>query len=169
MMMRFIVAVTAAALLGAGAAQADMLPSPTGPVILTISGAVSDTNADGAAALDLAMLDALPQHQSTVETPWYDGEQTFSGPLLSDLMQLVGAEGSELRVIALNDFAASLPWDDISEFNTILASRLNGEELSVRDKGPLFVIYPFHEHPELLNEVYFGRSVWQVARIEVQP
>ena len=39
--------------------------------------------------------------------------------------------------------------------------------MSVRDKGPLFVIYPFDEAPELNNETYYGRSAWQVKSIEV--
>ena len=39
--------------------------------------------------------------------------------------------------------------------------------MSVRDKGPIFVIYPFDEAPELYNETYFGRSVWQAVSVEV--
>jgi len=41
--------------------------------------------------------------------------------------------------------------------------------MSLRDKGPIFVIYPFDKHPELLNEVVFSRSVWQVTEIKVTP
>jgi hypothetical protein len=57
--------------------------------------------------------------------------------------------------------------DDIKDYPVILATRVDGEELSVRDKGPLFVIYPFDEHPDLYNEVIFSRSVWQVASLTV--
>lgn len=39
--------------------------------------------------------------------------------------------------------------------------------MSVRDKGPLFLIYPFDDNPDLFDEVYFGRSVWQIAQIVV--
>ena len=38
---------------------------------------------------------------------------------------------------------------------------------SVRDKGPLFLVYPFDTNPETYNEKYFSRSVWQIKEIEV--
>ena len=39
--------------------------------------------------------------------------------------------------------------------------------MSIRDKGPIFMIYPFDKNPELYNEKYFSRSVWQIKSIEV--
>jgi hypothetical protein len=50
----------------------------------------------------------------------------------------------------------------------ILALKRNGEYMPVRDKGPLFVIYPFDSKPELKTQTYYGRSVWQVAKIVVK-
>ncbi len=40
--------------------------------------------------------------------------------------------------------------------------------MAVRDKGPLFVIYPYDSNTELQSELYFGRSAWQLRTIEVQ-
>ncbi|WFE76286.1 hypothetical protein [Roseinatronobacter sp. S2] len=145
------------------------LDQPQGTVILEISGQVAVTNTEGAAQFDLEMLEALDQLVIDVETPWHEGPQQFSGPRLVDLMAAVGAVGSELRFVAINDYAANMPWDDIQAHDVILASRQNGDTMSVRDKGPLFVIYPFNENPELRNEVYYGRSVWQVKAIQVLP
>lgn len=157
-----------AALMLVQPAQAGDLAAPTGPVILTITGKIANTNAPGAAQFDLAMLDALEQRTTTTATPWYEGEQSFSGPLLSAVLDAVGADGTTLKVLALNDYATDIPVDDAKSYPVILASRLAGEELSVRDKGPLFVIYPFDSAPQLYNEVYFGRSAWQVKSIEIQ-
>lgn len=155
-------------LLGAATTQAAQLPSPTGPVILTISGNISNTNGDAVAEFDLAMLDALAQRTTNAKTPWFDAETSFSGPLGKAILDYVGATGDTLRVIALNDYASDIPTGDFRELDTILATRIDDRPLSVRDKGPLFVIYPFDSDPSLLNEVYFSRSVWQVSRIEVQ-
>lgn len=157
------------ALLLAGTAHAEALPQPVGPVILTISGALVHTNEQGAAQFDLAMLEALPQRLTETETPWHEGVQQFSGPRLIDLMERVGASGAQLRFVAVNDYAASMPWSDIVDHPVILATRNNGAEMHLRDKGPLFVIYPFDEVPTLRNEVYYSRSVWQVMAIEVLP
>lgn len=138
--------------------------TPTGPVILTVTGA------DGAETLlDLAMIDGLEQTVTVVETPWYDGAQEFSGPRISELMAHLQISGSQLNVVAENDYTASMPWSDIVDYPVILATRHNGQTMSLRDKGPLFVIYPFDTYPELRNEVVFSRSVWQVKAVKVSP
>jgi len=154
--------------LGPTGTQAEPLSTPTGAPLLTVTGAITRTNSGDAAVFDLAMLDALPQRTTVTETPWYEGSQSFSGPLLSAILDSVGASGATtLKLVALNDYASDLPASDAKDFPVILASRVNGGLMSVRDKGPLFVIYPFDEHPGIYNEIYFGRSVWQVSRMAV--
>lgn len=148
-------------------ANADALSSPEGPVILTVSGSITHTNGDGIAQFDQAMLDALEQRTTTAQTPWFDGQHEFRGPLGSAILDAVGATGTHLSVVALNDYAADVPLADMHAFPVVLATHLDGARMSVRDKGPLFLIYPFDENPDLFNEVYFSRSVWQIARIEV--
>ncbi|KKB09255.1 molybdopterin-dependent oxidoreductase [Devosia chinhatensis] len=151
-----------------GSVQAGEMAKPAGPVVLTVMGTLAQSNADGAAEFDMAMLDALPSRETTTKTPWYDGERTFSGPILSAILEAVGAQGEQVTVTALNDYSAVIPMDDLKDNDVILASRLDGETMSVREKGPLFVIYPFDANPDLYNEVYFGRSVWQVKSITVE-
>ncbi|MBP1804646.1 hypothetical protein [Rubellimicrobium aerolatum] len=143
------------------------LARPAGPVILRLTGAIDATNAEGAAEFDLAMLDALPQRETVTATPWHEGRPRFSGPTVATVLEAAGAGGSALRIVALNDYSAEMPMDDALSIPVILATRIDGQGISVRDKGPIFVIYPFDERPDLFNEVYFGRSVWQVAGIEV--
>lgn len=102
-----------------------------------------------------------------METPWTEGKTRFEGPLLQAVLEAVGAYGKTLRVTALNDYAAEIPATDATDFETILAVHMNGKPMSVRDKGPVFMIYPFDTNPELYNEKYFSRSVWQIKSIEV--
>lgn len=149
------------------AIHAAELGRPTGEIILTVTGAIDTTNAAGGAEFDLAMLEAMPNHATTTTTPWYDSAHTFTGPLGSDLLAAVGAQGTMLKVTALNDYATEIPVEDFVNYPVILATRLDGTEMSVRDKGPIFIIYPFDEASELNNETYFGRSAWQVKSIEV--
>jgi hypothetical protein len=153
-------------MLAAGVTYA--LDKPVGRAILTVSGEVSQTNAGKEAQFDAAMLDKLPQHKLTVETPWYKGAQTFEGPLLRDVANAVGIKGKKLYVVALNDYAAEIPMDDIKKYDVVLARKLNGKVLGVRDKGPLFIMYPFDKHPELRVKDIYNRCVWQVNRIRVE-
>lgn len=158
---------TSLALITPVSAIAEQLAAPTGRVLLTVSGNIANSNVEGMAQFDLAMIDGLEQHTTLTQTPWYDEAGEFSGPLASALLDAVGATGTMVTVTALNDYSAEIPIGDFLDHSVILASRLDGEELSVRDKGPLFVIYPFDLEPDLYNEVYFGRSVWQVTSIAV--
>jgi hypothetical protein len=147
---------------------AEALDKPTGDVILTVVGPVDHSNADGAAQFDLKMLEALPGRTATMETPWTEGKVKFSGPLLRAIIDAAGAHGTTLHVIALNDYAADVPIDDAAKLDTILATRMDDKLMSVRDKGPLFLIYPFDQNHDLYNEKYFSRSVWQIKTIEVK-
>lgn len=149
-------------------AAAGTLPVPTGPVVLTVTGRIANTNAGKTAEFDLAMLEALPGRTARVNTPWAEGVNDFQGPLTRAVLEAVGAEGAKLKVIALNDYSAEVPAEDFIKHDVILALKKNGAYLPVRNQGPIFVIYPFDLNPALYNEVYFSRSVWQVKSIEVQ-
>jgi hypothetical protein len=149
-----------------GAAKAQDLSPPAGDVVLTVSGAIGASNAGDLAEFDLAMLEALPKHEVRTTTPWTDGVTTFEGFALKDLLAAVGATGTELSAIALNDYATTIPVSD-GDLGVIVAYKVNGDYISVREKGPLWVIYPFDERPELKTEINYGRSIWQMTKIEV--
>ncbi|KPF47487.1 molybdopterin-dependent oxidoreductase [Rhizobium sp. G187] len=142
------------------------LDAPTGPVVLTVQGEISETNVGDTAQFDLAMLEKLAGREAKMETPWTKGVVTFKGPLLKSVLEAVGATGSQLKVRAINDYAADVPAED-AEMATMLATHLDGKLMSVRDKGPLMLVYPFDQDKGLLNEKYFARSVWQIKAIEV--
>ena len=161
----YLATVAAAALLFSVPAHA--LDAPKERVVLTVTGAIDETNSPGQAEFDLAMLKALPGRSGAMETPWTEGQTRFEGPLLRSLLKAVGAHGRTLRITALNDYSAEVPIEDATEFDTMLAVAMNGEAMSIRDKGPIFMIYPFDTNPELYNEKYFSRSVWQIKAIEV--
>jgi len=144
------------------------MPAPGGPVILSISGQVGVTNINATAQFDADMLEALPQHEIRTKTPWHEEETAFSGPLLATLMDAVKGEGDILQFKALNDYVSTIPVEEIHKYPLILANRANGARIAVRNKGPLIVIYPFSDVPELYNEMTFSRSAWQVVSIEIK-
>lgn len=162
-MKRILIALLAAAMSGVSAFA---LEAPTGPVVLTVKGAVTNTNVGDTAAFDIAMLERLESRQAMVETPWTTGKTTFEGPLLRAVLREAGASGKTLTVRALNDYSAEIPMVD-ADIATILATHQDGQRMSVREKGPLMLVYPFDLDPGLYNEKYFSRSVWQIKEIEV--
>ena len=149
-------------------APASALEMPKGEVILTVTGPnLEHPNSKNVAVFDLEMLEKLSGRTGTMETPWTSGKVTFTGPLLRAVLEAAGAHGKSMKVRALNDYAADVPMEDAMTLDTMLATRMNGNTMSVRNKGPLFLIYPFDSTPSLFNEKYFSRSVWQIKQIEV--
>lgn len=160
------VAAIAGALM-AGPALAETLPRPADDVILTVTGEIANTNADGAAEFDLAMLEALPATEYTTETIWTEGEHTFRGVALGELMDRVGAEGSTISAVAINDYAVDIPMSDAAKGRALVAYRLDGETMSVREKGPLWIVYPYSSDADFRSEVIYSRSIWQLKELKV--
>jgi hypothetical protein len=151
-----------------GMAWAGPLPAPAEKPILTISGKISVTNKNGTAQFDRPMLENMGMETIETKTPWDEGKVKFEGVRLDKLMQQVGASGQRVSVVALNDYATEIPMEDFAKYKVILAIKRNGEYMPVRDKGPLFVIYPFDSDPDLQSQTYIARAAWQVARIDVK-
>lgn len=149
-------------------AKPSMLPAPTQPVILTVTGKITKRNQGESAVFDAAMINELPTHEFRTWTPWLKGPVTFRGPLLKTLLDAVGAQGQTLHLVALNDYAVNVPVSDAHNFGPLLATHIDGKLLGVRDKGPLFLIYPFDGKPETRADQYYGRSIWQITRVTVQ-
>ncbi|MBE0508269.1 MAG: oxidoreductase, partial [Marinospirillum sp.] len=148
-------------------AIATELPKPEGAVLLSISGKIRFTNQDDTAVFDLVMLEALQQKTTSTHTPWSEGINSYTGPLGRALIQAVGAEqATVMKITALNDFSAEVPVSDFMSYDVIFALQKNERYLRIRDRGPLFTIYPFDAHPELQTAMHYNRSVWQVKAIE---
>jgi hypothetical protein len=162
----------AAALIGAtmprlaGAADAS-LPMPKDKAILTISGKIAVFNDGNTAKFDRDMLEALGSSSFTTSTPWYDAPVTFTGVPMAKLMETVRASGDMVVAAALNDYETKIPISDFAEFGVLLALKRNGEYMPVREKGPLFIVYPYDSNSELKSQKYYGRSAWQLARLVV--
>ncbi|NBO20492.1 MAG: hypothetical protein EBU97_00725, partial [Rhodobacteraceae bacterium] len=151
--------------MGSRAAAGEPLPPPQGPVVLTVTGAISVTNVGDTAQFDMAMLQALPKAGFSTATLWTEGVPSFQGVALSDLLARLSVTSGTLQATALNDYSVDIPVTDAVAGGPILAYAMNDTPLSVRDKGPLWVIYPFDKGAEYSTEVIYARSIWQLAKI----
>lgn len=114
-------------------------------------------------------LDALTQVAIRTKNDFVDGVTDFTGPLARDVLsRLDGLEAEEVRMIAINDYQINIPVADFLLYDVILATRMNGERLSRREFGPIWVIYPRDDHVELQDSLYNTRHIWQLVRMEVE-
>ncbi|SMR72773.1 hypothetical protein SAMN04488030_1517 [Aliiroseovarius halocynthiae] len=140
--------------------------SPEGDVILTI-------NYDGATGtetieLDLAGIEDLGLTTIETSTIWTEGVQSFVGIELATLTRALGIASGTIRAVALNDYAVEIPVSDAVTGGPILAVMRNAAPMSVRDKGPVWVIYPYDASSDYRTEVIYSRSIWQLTKLDFQ-
>ncbi|WP_370314170.1 oxidoreductase [Sagittula sp.] len=151
------------------AGYAQDLPQPEGPVLLTVLGDLAVTNAPGRAEFDRKMLEDLGMREIETSTIWTEGTQVFAGPPLKAVADRLGIEEGTIRAVAINDYAIELPFSDVTEDAAILALDRNGEPMSIREKGPLWIIFPYDSDQRFRAETYHARSIWQLDTLEVLP
>jgi len=118
-------------------------------------------------ALSDADLAALPQVEFTTTTIWTEGEMTFSGPSLSGLLATLGVAGADVEMTAINNYKVRVPREAIETDVPIVANRIDGRGFGVRQKGPLWVMYPYDAEERYRSEVFFSYSIWQLKSIRV--
>ncbi|CAB3792056.1 hypothetical protein LMG28614_03436 [Paraburkholderia ultramafica] len=143
---------------------------PPSPVILTISGTIKRHNRG---ALDPAFDQLLAKHQvkfseaygvdlsllagmkavTIKPTTEYDSRQhTFSGPLLTDVLEHVGAPSAgstQILMHAIDGYAVMTTLDTVRSYRFIVATQMDGKPLPLSGVGPLWAIYDADNIPAL--------------------
>ncbi|MFG1490298.1 molybdopterin-dependent oxidoreductase, partial [Oceanospirillum sp. HFRX-1_2] len=109
--------------------------------ILTIQGL------DQPVVLTLSDLQAMPDNTVSTETIWTDKRHTFSSVRFKDLFEelKVDTSGKKITMIALNDYSIEVDVDTLVKHNAFIAYAMDGKTMRIRDKGPLWVLYPFSD------------------------
>lgn len=100
-------------------------------------------------------------------TIWTEGVHEFTGVPLHALLQHLEVSGSTIQAVALNDYAVSIPLSDARTGGPIVAFAIDGQPIPRREKGPLWIIYPFDQSPEYRTETVYSRSIWQLNRLNI--
>lgn len=132
--------------------------------VLTIKG-------DGIRApihLSMEKLQTLPAIEVSTETIWTDESHKYKGILISTLISKSGATGKTLSMTALNDYTIEVPVDTLIRNNAFIAYQQDGKAMRVRDKGPLWLLYPFSDSPHINTPFYQSHSIWQLRSILVK-
>jgi hypothetical protein len=144
----------------------DPIPAPEGEPILWMTGLVSNTNQSDEVTVDLATLEQMPLVQFEAFEPFEERNMTFEGVLMTDLMEIAGAGtgASELHITALDDYEFTIPLEEIRGTKVLLATKAEGEHMTVADGGPTRIIFP--------PDSQFGQNpdawVWSVETIVVR-
>jgi hypothetical protein len=179
-------ALALAALLSVGKAPAaETVRPPEGPVILTITGAVGKANRgpldafpdklmafqgtrfEQAMQFDRAGLWALGTRKITIQYPGWPGPHEFEGPLLKNVLAAAGVSSGTVHPVALDGYAAEIPYADLEKWPVILALKMDGRWLPLGGAGPGWVIYPRDDFAELSGSDD-AKWVWGVSHIRAE-
>jgi hypothetical protein len=176
----------------AATAAGTVAPASRGPVLLTVTGAITRSNRgpldpaldqmmhkqqisfQRAYTFDFAELVRLPS-RSIRPTLEYDGKaHALRGPLLADVLAQAGVQaGAASKVVlrAVDGYAAVVPLAQAKMQGFIVATHLDGEAMPLGGLGPLWAIYDADRVPEMAAKPLsqrFGACPWALYHIEVQ-
>ena len=159
--------IAALAIMSSGHTLAGNMPPLTDKVLLKITGDLEFPNAGDEVHLDMAMLQSLPVTSITTHSPWNEELQHFEGVRINVLLDAIGARSSQFIAKGLDGYRFKVSKLDLDRYPIIIAYRQNGRRISVRELGPLRIVMPFDDFPELLTQKNQSRSVWQLFSMEL--
>lgn len=119
--------------------------------------------------LEREELEAFPQTTIITKTPYFDGDITYSGPTLKHVIENFGLSGeTQITFRALNDYQVSGNLEEVLELDAIITTRINANPLSIRERGPFWIILPLSDRPELDSENHHRFMVWQLQQIYLE-
>jgi hypothetical protein len=114
-------------------------------------------------------LEAMRQVSYRTSTIWTDGVIEFRGVPLSEIMKEAGVTSGRIVLRASNDYSAEMPLSSVTSDIPMIALMMDGKPMTLREKGPLWLVYPYDLSDAYQSEVVYTRSIWQLVKIEVQP
>lgn len=147
---------------------ADMRPAQASEPNVILEVQVAEGRVVG---LSLDDLRALPLTEFETSTVWTLGVDTYSGVLLRDLLQHLGhvPDHGPVTVRALDGYSAVIEPALITEQAPLVSFLRNGAPMPVRDRGPIWLIFPYDQDTNYRTESIYAKSVWQVRAIEIKP
>jgi hypothetical protein len=160
------------------------------PALLTVTGAITKTNRgpsdpildqmmvakqklkfDKAHAFDFATLAAMPAVTIHPSLEYDNKKHELKGPLLTTVLQAVGATGTKLATRAIDGYAPLISVADAQKYRFIVATHLDGQPMPLGGLGPLWAIWEADKFPDLMAKPLdqrFAGCPWGLYHIEVQ-
>jgi hypothetical protein len=146
------------------------IPTPTGEVVLTVDGMISQTNTAGTLQFDMKILESIGLVQYNVDDPFAQKKILYTGVLLSQLLKVAGADSTAtiLTLTALDDYSTEMKISDTAKWPILIATQADGAYMPIDKNGPLISVFPFNDFPEIDHLTYDAQWIWSLAKITVK-
>ena len=61
-----------------------------------------------------------------------------------------------------------MPFEIFASKDLLIAYKRNGQAMSVRDKGPIWIVFPFDSHERFRTDTMKSYSIWNLNRLDVR-
>lgn len=184
-------AALAAASASVAPALAQTPPSDDSPALLTLTGAIKRSNRGPfdphfdqllgkhqvrftqAYAFDFPSLSSLPAVTIHPTTEYDAHQHALSGPLLTDVLEQVGAPtagATKILLRAIDGYSVMPVLDEVRASRFIVATHMDGKPLPLGGLGPLWAVYDADHIPELAAKPLkdrFALCPWGLYHVEV--
>jgi len=148
--------------IGASSA-AEVLPAPSGDLILTVTGDLDAPNVGDECVFDADLFDDYAITQD-MDDPWMGDGLDYRGVTLATIFELCGgsADAETVTLVADDGMTLEIAAADLKEWPIMVAYQVGGEDLPVELGGPVKMVYPADA-----GETY-GDDFWMWWLVEVQ-
>ena len=105
----------------------------------------------------------------STNTPWHDDIAKYTGITIQNFLdQYKNGEFSEISISAMNGYAVDADIRTFVNAGAMLVWLMNDAPISVHNKGPIVVIFPWSQNGSLREDIFTSLAVWHVNSIHIR-
>lgn len=102
-----------------------------------------------------------------VHDPYLGSPVVYQGVLLREFVKAYGQKDTELlKIRAIDDYKAEFGKDEWRQWDIMLATRMAGKQMGLREKGPVKIVMPYDTAKGMNQTLFNPKWIWQINRIE---
>ncbi len=112
-------------------------------------------------------LDKLPTATLTEQAPGESARKSFSGPLLRDVVRLMGNPTATKVVVKTADGKqVEFVRDDWTKYDIMLATKIDGKPLKVQTLGPVRIVFPYETQKIVDRQAFASKWIGNVFELK---
>ena len=131
---------------------------------IRLSGELRDTAPH---SVTIADLEKLTITEFSVMDPYKKEQRTYSGITVRDLVKHYAKDGVKtISIKATDGYEVQFTHSEWLRWDIMLATRLNGKHIPLRESGPARIVMPFDTALDMDKVIYRPKWIWLVSKIE---
>lgn len=102
-----------------------------------------------------------------VYNPYEKRTDLYGGVLLDEFVQKYANKNIQsLELIAIDDYSITITKDEWKSMRIILSTQMNNKKISIKNKGPLRIVFPDYDPKETQYQTNIASWIWMIKKIK---